>query len=85
MCLGPRFTAEQVTTILGEESEMRPASDSAEKPAKTTEKTAPIRAQASCSGGRKGGCAAKRVSKRRNGHGQGPRSTKAGCRSSLDV
>lgn len=48
MCLGPRLTAEQVTTILGVESEMRPASDSAEKPAKTTEKTAPRRAQASC-------------------------------------
>ena len=43
-------------TILGVESEMRPARDSAEKPANTTENTAPMRAHASmtagsCSGG----------------------------------
>ena len=48
----PSHSPEQVTTILGLESEMRPASDSAEKPANTTEKTAPRRAQASCEGSR---------------------------------
>lgn len=82
MCLGPRFTAEQVTTILGEESEMRPASDSAEKPAKTTEKTAPMRAQASCGRGAGEKCAAKRFSQRLNGHGQG---TLVGAASTRDL
>ena len=61
--LGPRLTPEQVMTILGDESEMRPASDSAEKPAKTTEKTAPMRAQASCGAGGGGG--------QRGGNGEG--------------
>ena len=51
MTLGPRFTAEQVMTALGLESTMRPARLSAEKPANTTEKTAPMRAQASCGRG----------------------------------
>ena len=48
MGLAPRLTAEAVSTTLGLESRMRPAKDSAENPAKTTECTAPILAHASC-------------------------------------
>lgn len=37
IALGPRLTDEQHRMVLGLESQTRPASDSAEKPAKTTE------------------------------------------------
>ena len=50
MGLAPRLTAEAVSTTEGRESRMRPASESAEKPANTTLCTAPIRAHASCAG-----------------------------------
>ena len=46
---GPRLTPEHVKMTVGRLSKMRPARDSAEKPAKTTECTAPMRAHASCS------------------------------------
>ena len=48
MGLAPRLTAEAVSTTEGLESRMRPARESAEKPANTTECTAPILAHASC-------------------------------------
>ena len=48
MALAPRLTADVVSTTRGRESRMRPLSDSAEKPANTTECTAPMRAHASC-------------------------------------
>ena len=48
MGLAPRLTAEAVSTTEGLESRMRPARESAEKPAKTTECTAPILAHANC-------------------------------------
>ena len=48
MGLAPRLTADVVSTTRGRESRMRPLSDSAEKPANTTECTAPMRAHASC-------------------------------------
>lgn len=48
MAFGPRLTDEQHKITFGFESQTRPAKDSAEKPAKTTEWMAPIRAHASC-------------------------------------
>ena len=48
MGLAPLWTAEAVRTKSGFESKIRPASDSAENPANTTECTAPILAHASC-------------------------------------
>lgn len=48
MGLAPRLTADVVSTTRGRESRMRPLSASAEKPANTTECTAPMRAHASC-------------------------------------
>ena len=48
IAFGPRLTDEQHRITFGLESQTRPANDSAEKPAKTTEWTAPMRAHASC-------------------------------------
>ena len=50
MGLAPRWTADAVSTKFGLESKMRPARDSAENPAKTTEWMAPILAHANCKG-----------------------------------
>ena len=52
--LAPRRTAEAVSTTLDLESAMRAASASAEKPPKTTEWTAPMRAHASIAAGSSG-------------------------------
>ena len=60
MTLAPRLTAEVVSTTRGRESRMRPLSDSAEKPAKTTECTAPMRAHASCAARRSAGISMRR-------------------------